>query len=107
MLGLYPNNIQRHLHIIRGIRNKFAHKMEVSTFASQRGECEKLKFQPGFSKRINDLLNQAEKPPGSPTVKFKHFKPTNNPRTQFIGAVKAITFALALAIILKGKDERS
>jgi hypothetical protein len=96
LLGLYPNEIQRHMHIIRTIRNRFAHRMEVSTFASQRGDCEKLKFSPGSNRAANKLLSQIDSPHLPPGLKITTFKATKNPRQQFIESVKAITMLLTL-----------
>ena len=102
LLGIYPRRHWEILHIIRNIRNEFAHNMQPTSFRSQRALCAKL----GASKSAHRSFNKSFKSiTGRPDVPLLDmFRITKNPRTQFIRSVQQITMILSLSIALAEKD---
>lgn len=99
LLGIYPNHIRERLHIIRLIRNDFAHNVQPASFRSQRDRCAKLRtskrsrgMQP-FQKNLDDILKSGDH---GFDIRSDLFEVSNNPRTQYIRAVQQITLFLTI-----------
>jgi hypothetical protein len=83
LIGLYPELFQRKLHLIRRIRNNFAHSMQPVSFKSQAADCRKLLPAHGSYRGINKLLASFIGRAKTPFA-FTMFRSSTNPRTQFI-----------------------
>lgn len=108
LLGLYPEAAHKRLHLIRGIRNNFAHSMQPISFKSQRGECAKLASGRNTYRAMGKMFDAVLK--DQPKLRLTMFRRSINPRTQFIRAVQQLCMFLCLQIALgseKRQSERS
>lgn len=98
LLGIYPNHIRERLHLIRLIRNDFAHNVQPASFRSQRDRCAKLKMSHSQESRsFKTFLDEGIKSSGiAVEARTDLFEVTNNPRTQYIRAVQQMTFLLTI-----------
>jgi hypothetical protein len=101
LIGLYPELFQRKLHLIRRIRNNFAHSMQPVSFKSQAADCRKLLPARGSHRGINKLLASYIGRANTP-FSFTMFRSSTNPRTQFIRAIQQACGYLSLQIALAG-----
>ena len=91
LFDLYPEFVREQLHIIRLIRNDFAHNTEPVSFRSQRDRCAKLNVPRGAAR----IWREKIKPPYRKKIaKLKSLHSSKNPRAQFLNAVKRYTLFL-------------
>jgi hypothetical protein len=100
LLGLYPEQVQRRLHLIRKIRNNFAHNMHPTSFKSQSAECTKFNAPKGAHRRWNKLFDPVFVGDSRSRATMTMFRSSTNPRTQFVRAVQQLCAHLSLTIIL-------
>lgn len=98
LIGLYDEFVQRRLHLIRKIRNNFAHNMEPTSFKSQVAQCARLNPPIGSHRRFNKLFRSVTEPGGEILPTMTMFRRSTNPRTQFIRGVQQICAQLSLSI---------
>jgi hypothetical protein len=103
LLGIYPKEFWVRLHLIRKIRNEFAHNMQPTTFRSQRALCAKLAVSKGTHRQFNESFKSIIGKPDLPLIDV--FRLSKNPRTQFLRSVQQITMMLSLSIALARTDD--
>jgi hypothetical protein len=60
-LGGLDRRVRDDLHLVRRIRNKFAHEMEITSFSEEpiRAWCDSLKLPPGSLNTVTNKLHMA------------------------------------------------
>ena len=104
LLGVYSEPLQRRLHVIRRIRNNFAHNMQPTSFKSQRAECAKLNAPKGRHLEFNKMLVPIFKDDPRPPLTLTMFRRSTNPRTQFLRGVQQACAYLSLTIAVTQFD---
>ncbi|MET4451226.1 hypothetical protein [Bradyrhizobium sp. RT3b] len=104
LLGLYPETGHKRLHLIRRIRNNFAHSMQPITFKSQKGDCHKLASGRNAYRQWHKMFDSILKTQSA--VRFGMFRSSTNPRTQFIRAVQQMCMLLSMQIALGNNSLR-
>lgn len=102
LLGLYQEAIQRRMHLVRKMRNRFAHNMEPTSFKSMSGDCAKLNPKVGSHRTFNKLLDPLFAQDPTKRFKLTMFHRSTNPRTQFIRGVQQVCALLSVQIIFAG-----
>lgn len=93
LLGIYPEEGHKRLHLIRRIRNNFAHSMQPISFKSQRSDCNKLRATRSY-RQMNAMLDETINKVQPLRVRLDMYRSTTNLRTQFIRAVQDLCFYL-------------
>jgi hypothetical protein len=84
MIGLYSETALKNLHVLRAIRNKFAHDVAVRTFQDVRDDCNNLvEFEKHFFERGT---RSADTPPiANPMVAVTDLEAKlKDPRSRFV-----------------------
>lgn len=96
LFDLYTDFVREQLHLIRLIRNDFAHNSQPVSFRSQRSRCELLNPPRQASRVWREKLSREERKKAMKLTSLYHSK---NPRTQFLNAVKRYTMHLTMEVI--------
>lgn len=105
LMGLYPETIRKSLHIVRVIRNDFAHNVHPVSFRSQRDNCAKLRLNKVEARKLNSMFVEMVKSQTEEPVTLGFTRSSTNPRTQYINFVQAMTLFLSIMAAL-GQTER-
>jgi hypothetical protein len=100
LLGIYPNYVREQMHLIRLIRNEFAHNVQPVSFRSQRARCAKLNLPKGAGKPMQKVWAEIRKTQTDPGPPLSGFRSSKNPRRQFINATMQLTLLLASVTLL-------
>ncbi|MCP3444201.1 hypothetical protein [Bradyrhizobium sp. CCGUVB14] len=100
LLGLYPEEGHTKLHLIRRIRNNFAHSMHPISFKSQRGDCNKLRKARGSYREMNKWVDATLNKVQAIPIRLGMYRSSTNPRTQFIRAIQEMCFHLTVQTLV-------
>jgi DNA-binding MltR family transcriptional regulator len=91
LLGIYKESTHKGLHIIRRIRNEFAHDPKPLSFRSQKIKalCQNIRHDPKQARAV------IRKYPDLPFL-ADFYKPTRSPRQQYLSAIKTLLFIFGL-----------
>ncbi|WBL75632.1 hypothetical protein I3J27_21605 [Bradyrhizobium xenonodulans] len=103
LLGLYSVGHHKRMHLIRRIRNNFAHSMHPISFKSQSADCSKLVSSRTY-REMNKVFD-AITTPEQPQIRLSMFRSSTNPRTQFLRGVQLACMVLCIQIILNKRDK--
>ena len=93
LLDLYSDFVREQLHIIRVIRNDFAHNSQPVSFRSQRSKCAELTPPRQASRVWREKIKPSER---KNIMKLTSLYYSNNPRVQFLNAIKRYTMHLTI-----------
>lgn len=96
LMGFYSDHIRKMLHIVRVIRNDFAHNVHPVSFRSQRDNCGKLQLDKAEARKLNKLFASIMKTKIDGPVTLGFTRSSNNPRTQYLNFIQAMVLFLSI-----------